>query len=233
MYQNVTCLPDEGGTVYYKCSRCGKTKEKIMTATELLAAGIQLTDASHLWDNWVTEAVATCYEDGERVRWCKRCGDKQYQIVPALDPVYVATKSTRLIDCYTEEDTYEYVCKNCNSEAPDHDAYTKTELKHVVAHYWIVDLEKCVDPWCTTEGYDNYKCFFEDEHAASELGTAADEKDYQKQKAAKKETIPALGHLWSGWTERYDVGTDTGDGATATGYWIRECYRLLAKGIVI
>jgi len=210
-----TCLGN--GIGHYECEYgCGT---KLYEHGELVTFEILLPvgEDGHDWDAWVVQKgnEPTCYADGKAIRWCKRCGDKQEKVLPALEADYVVDKDLdRLIDCYHLERTYK--CSICGSKADKngyiaHPAYTVIE--DVVAHHFKHEEEyevAHIEPTCEKDGFIAYKCVWFDEDT---------ERHELDDKALEFVTLPATGHKWSEWEERVAPG----EGDNEYGYYLREC----------
>ena len=156
-----------------------------------------------------------------------------------LAPVYVST--SRLVDCFTEEVTL--TCKNCyklNDDgteefAPGHDpvVFQRDVTSHIYDHsdklYKSEAAAKKAEPTfaeykaatCEEDGYIAYKCIYDDSLAAIPTGENAINATPHDEDTYDYVVIPALGHDWSAWEERYAPGA----GDNEYGYWLRECER--------
>ncbi len=63
-----TCT--QHGIMLYTCS-CGDSYNEIITAP------------GHSWGNWITVIEATANSNGQKVRYCSRCGEAEYEVIPA------------------------------------------------------------------------------------------------------------------------------------------------------
>ena len=91
-----TCTAD--GVETRKCANCDETETrkvdalghtwKAATCTEpstCETCGVTTGDAlGHQWGEWKTVADATCEKDGEKLRACGTCGEKESKSIPAL-----------------------------------------------------------------------------------------------------------------------------------------------------
>ena len=167
-----------------------------------------VTYDGHDWDAWVSESEESfCDKEGTGtyVRWCKACGEKQFEerTVEPTGHEYELVKKV-LLDCFHEEHTYE--CSKCE------DSYTET--MDVVSHVFQKDekyLVEKVEPTCEEAGYTKYKCVFFDE-------VEGHEEDCEEC-FLKTDYVDALGHDWSDWTVRHEPGAQGNE----FGYWIRSC----------
>jgi len=210
------------GKGHYECAyECGTVQTDATGAVVYVEIPLVVEEGKdgHDWDEWVTMKEATCYEAGNMIRWCKRCGEKQEKVLPALEAKYEAVKELdRLIDCYTLERTYR--CSICGSKADKngviaHPEYTSDPLEAVVAHHFKYEKDYILEevkPTCEEDGYIIYKCVWYDEDADRH---AADEK------ATDKVIVEKLGHDWDKWEERVAPGK----GDNEYGYYLRECKR--------
>jgi len=195
------------GSYHLVCERCG--------AEESVSYEIPVNPEKHVFDGWVVEKKATCAEPGLRVRWCKLCGKKQQEEIPVLEPDFEIRRTRQ--DCFTVK--VEQVCKNCNGEVDGHRVALpdeKSELHaHVLEAKYIIAQ---VDPTCTTKGYIDYVCSKEEEsadHDRAEYSTSINKKTVYRIET------PKLGHDWSDWILRHDVG----DGDNEFAYYVRTCKR--------
>ena len=189
---------------------------------------------NHDWDNWVVLQDSTCHEEGFKLHWCKRCGDKAEVVIEKKDPVWVPLDS-RLINCYVREVTF--YCALCNPNGIDqkhlkkcdHEPYTVQFP--VVSHVWANRVIE--DPWCEEEGLGERYCIYEDEDwhdPDTWLGNnpyGLTEDDYAgllPLYEVEQYIIPELGHQWGEWVLRYgQYFKDEND--NEFGYWLRECER--------
>ncbi|MBR2730288.1 MAG: hypothetical protein IKD92_10610 [Lachnospiraceae bacterium] len=235
-FEKATCISDGKETGHNECVDCGETEpDSQMTDTWVWTDPGEEADEydePHDWDGLVTEKAATCAEPGIAVQWCKKCGVKREQEIPALEENYVVV-STRLIDCYTEE--YTWRCSNCDGEF--HEDYTtegptKAHTFRLEAKYQ--DEEKSADPDCTHYGYNVYKCVHYDDlgNDQEKHDELVEEVDFHFNdrgtdvvttvpyyEGYKTVVIDPVNHKWGNWIKRHGAG----EGDNEYSYWIREC----------
>ncbi|MBQ8972430.1 MAG: hypothetical protein IJ074_05055 [Clostridia bacterium] len=175
-----TCLGNGYG--HYECVNCGywMEEENEDGEMEIVFEDVEEFEGDsdgHDWDRWVVVKPATCAEEGSQIRWCKRCGDKQEQVIDQLEADYVEVDvTTRLIDCYSMEYTYTYSCANCGGKdfggkiGVVHEDITETEVVEVSSHvFWFEDEYLMTDAEYTS------KMGIESEDPSSELEELQDE----------------------------------------------------------
>ena len=82
------------------CSKCGKITEKV-------------TSAGHSYGGWTTTAQPTCTATGTQSRSCTRCGDVQYQAIPATGHSYTPVSYPATCMEYAR---VEYTCDGCGDQ---------------------------------------------------------------------------------------------------------------------
>ncbi|MBR5378964.1 MAG: hypothetical protein IK140_00340 [Clostridia bacterium] len=94
-----TCT-EKGLTQGAHCSRCG----------EVLKPQMEMPAAGHLWGEWITDKESDCTQEGEKHRFCQRCGEMEITPVPTLghNGVWKITRQAK-----GEEGLMEQSCTRC------------------------------------------------------------------------------------------------------------------------
>ena len=128
--------------------------------------------AGHSWSDWKTVREATDTEDGLQERTCASCGAVQQKKIPSTGHEFAFVET--VAPTCTEEGYDIYRCE-CGEEEYRNET---NALGHSYA------LQNVVEATCTTEGYSgDWSCT----RCGETAGTG--------------NTVPALGHDWSDWTE--------------------------------
>ncbi len=104
---------------------------------------------NHVWEEWRVSENATCSDDGEMVRYCDECGEKETKVIPATG---VHKWTEWQADSYLCEDgKWTRYCTECYKEE------TKIR-KGDGSHLWS-DWEVLNEPDCLNEGKEYRKCY--------------------------------------------------------------------------
>lgn len=202
-----TCT--EAGVKTRTCTVCGDKE----TETDL-ALG-------HLPSDWEIKKEATCTEDGLQIKKCSRCGNEvDSEVIPANGHHFTVFKDRKDATC-TESGYLIYGCEDC-------DETETSELK--AEHKWTDWVEK-VPGTCTTPRIEERscpRCGKVEEHEGEfghvfpigggwgDIVVATCEKAGRRTHTCTvchnsfEETVEALGHDWSEWTETQPSCTNPG-----------------------
>ena len=194
---SATCI--NGGYTEYKCADCGDSYIDELSATSALG---------HDFGEWIEVTPATCTEEGERVRYCSRCGLSQSEEIHASGHKYAAT--TVPATC-TEDGYTEYKCADCG------DSYISDVVpssRHDFGE-WI----EVTPATCTAAGEQVKYCkscgafileaipVSEHEYVATTISATCAEEGYTEYKCADcgdsyiTDVTSALGHDFGEWEE--------------------------------
>ena len=220
-----TC--EEAGSQHKECTVCGATLE-----TQTIPAKGH-TEGNPVREN---EVAATCTTDGkyDEVIYCTVCGDelsRETVTVKATGHAWGEWTQTKAPTC-TEAGEEQRVCANDPSHVETRDV---AALGHDIIHH-EGKSPTCTEPgWeaydtCSRCDYTTYKEISAKGHAPEPIpGKAATCMETGLTEGSKcsvcgvileeQETIPALGHAWSEWTQTKEPT------ATEDGEQQRECSR--------
>ena len=108
----------------------------------------ELTDHTHLFDNWLITKAATCTTDGMQTRTCSACGKVETQTIKALGHTVVVDKAVAAT-CTKTGLTEGSHCSVCN---------TVIKAQEVVPAKGHQYTKTVVAPTYTSTGYTLYKC---------------------------------------------------------------------------
>ena len=222
-----TCVKD--GKAFFVCTRCGVAHKNVAIRHDFSK------EWSHDWDGWVVEKEETCKDEGSRIRWCKICGSKQKQTIPAYDPGDASTpfhervlKESILVNCYLERQIWQ--CPKCKGKVHPDQTVEKPVRSHVYDTKRADLIAKVVDkdgkpvPYTFNNGeFDLGDCgksataYFYCVHCKD--GGVEAQHTAEGDAALKKVAIPAREHVWGDWVLRYQIGA----GENEYAYYIREC----------
>ena len=155
------------------CTAAGYTGDEVCTACGVYGKrGSVIPAAGHSWSGWKTVREATDTEDGLQERTCASCGAVQQKKIPSTGHEFAFVET--VAPTCTEEGYDIYRCE-CGEEEYRNET---NALGHSYA------LQNVVEATCTTEGYSG-------DWVCTRCGEAS----------GTGNTVPALGHDWSDWTE--------------------------------
>ena len=198
--KEATCK-EAGYTGDEVCKVCGTTIKKGRTIRKL----------AHTYDEGKITTAPTCEAEGTKTYTCTACGTTRTEPIPAAGHSWSGWKTVREATD-TEDGLQERTCASCG-------AVQQKKIPSAGHEFAFVET---VAPTCTEEGYDIYRCECGEEEHRNE--TAALGHDYALQNvveatcttegysgdwictrcgetAGTGNTVPALGHDWSDWTE--------------------------------
>lgn len=193
--------PDANGVS--KCAVCGKT-----------TGGSAEEPHTHEYKSWVTVKKATCTAEGQQMRECTVCGEKQYKSIAKSEHIYSSWSTVKKATC-TAEGQIACRCTVCGAKqykslpktehsytAPDANGVSKctacgaTKKEPVHTHEysnWVTDKKAT----CSAEGKQVCEC------------KICGAKQYK--------TLPKTDHIFTEW------GTVTKATCTAEGKQARRC----------
>ena len=155
------------------CTAAGYTGDEVCTACGVYGKrGSVIPATGHSWSDWKTVREATDTEDGLQERTCASCGAVQQKKIPSAGHEFAFVET--VAPTCTEEGYDIYRCE-CGEEEYRNET---NALGHSYA------LQNVVEATCTTEGYSG-------DWICTRCGETA----------GTGNTVPALGHDWSDWTE--------------------------------
>ena len=112
------------------------------------------TCKQHVYGEWIITTKATCETCGEQEHYCKNCGDRQTESIPALTHQY----RSEITKEPTEEETgiRTFTCEFCK------DSYTETIDKLPESHKHSYHMEITRQATCTEKGLKTFTCSCKD-----------------------------------------------------------------------
>ncbi len=130
-------------------------KKKILSLSLsclILLNGLLLSgcgECDHDWKDWETETEPTCTEEGEKVRKCKECGEKEKEAIEALGHTESDIEAVAAT-CTTEGSKNGKVCETCKA------VLKEPEVVPVAEHNYIESID--VEVTCESNGTKKFSC---------------------------------------------------------------------------
>ena len=198
--KEATCK-EAGYTGDEVCKVCGTTIKKGRTIRKL----------AHTYDEGKITTAPTCEVKGTKTYTCTACGTTRTEPIPAAGHSWSGWKTVREATD-TEDGLQERSCASCG-------AVQQKKIPSAGHEFAFVET---VAPTCTEEGYDIYRCECGEEEYRNETNALGHSYALQNvveatcttegysgdwictrcgETAGTGNTVPALGHDWSDWTE--------------------------------
>lgn len=198
--KEATCK-EAGYTGDEVCKVCGTTIKKGRTIRKL----------AHTYDEGKITTAPTCEAEGTKTYTCAACGTTRTEPIPAAGHSWSGWKTVREATD-TEDGLQERTCASCG-------AVQQKKIPSAGHEFAFVET---VAPTCTEEGYDIYRCECGEEEYRNETNALGHSYALQNvveatcttegysgdwictrcgETAGTGNTVPALGHDWSDWTE--------------------------------
>ena len=87
---------------------------------------LEITEDAHNFSEWIVTSDASCFNDGEEMRYCKHCGAEETRVINQIEHNFVLNEETGISSCeYCEAVTYnDHIYLIVNTTITWYDAYT-------------------------------------------------------------------------------------------------------------